>query len=113
MIPRDLFQNSHDLGLEGGEKWESQTEQPGQDLMITGWGKVTGGYYYSIEMLSNKKLGGNGGKIYTSPSVPDAEFINRMLFINRNRAHDTELWLTVGSEKAFVEDGLRSRFREA
>lgn len=42
MIPRDLFQNSHDLGLEGGEKWESQTEQPGQDLMITG-GKGNGG----------------------------------------------------------------------
>ena len=36
-----------------------------------------------------------------------------MLFMNRNRAHDTELWVTVGSEKAIVEDGLRSRLREA
>lgn len=35
-IPRDLLQNSHDLGLEGGEKWESRMEPPGQDLMITG-----------------------------------------------------------------------------
>lgn len=42
MIPRDLLQNSHDVEVEGGEKWESQMEQPGQDLMITG-GKAIGG----------------------------------------------------------------------
>lgn len=60
------------MGESDGATW------PGSDDH-GGGGKVTGGYYYSIEMLSNKKLGENGGKIYPSPSVPDAEYVCSLL----------------------------------
>lgn len=83
MIPRDLFQNSHDLGLEGGEKWESQigATWPGSD--DHGGEKVMRG----VIILLKCSLIKSWGKWWQNmPQPKRARCGICMLFINRNRA---------------------------
>ena len=58
------------MGESDGTTW------PGSD---DHWGKGNRGFITILLKSSNKKLGKNGGKIYTSPTAPDAEYICSLL----------------------------------
>lgn len=78
MIPRDLLQNPHYLGVEGGRKWETEMKQtwPGfhgrwvkgnRDLLFCSLQCI--GMVYSKKFKHEK----NGNK-YTRSTVPGAEY---------------------------------------